>query len=93
MTKTGIVLGVFIFIILCLYGIIVHRKWLEFRHLKPGDFCCRFVDVDSTTEIRSEEIVKVDTDENGYTTKIYTKNNSFSFWQCLMENIYSIYSN
>ena len=38
-----------------------------------------------------DEIIKVDTDEKGYTTKIYTKNGSYTFFGFMRESIMAIY--
>ena len=88
---TGIILGIFIFIILCATGFIVCRKWNEFKNLQPGDSCGRLVDCDSTSEIVLDEIIKVDVDDKGYTTKIYTKNGSYAFLSFMRNSIMAIY--
>ena len=87
----GIIFGIFIFMVLSLTSIAVYQKWNEFKDLRPGDSCGRFIECDSTSEIKMDEIIKVDTDEKGYTTKIYTKNGSYTFLSFMRESIMAIY--
>ena len=88
---TGIIFGIFVFVALSLTSIAVCQKWNEFKNLRPGDSCGRLVECDSTSEIEMDEIIKVDTDEKGYTTKIYTKNGSYTFLSFMRESIMTIY--
>ena len=88
---TGIIFSIFIFMVLSLTSIAVCQKWNEFKNLRSGDSCGRFIECDSTSEIKMDEIIKVDTDEKGYTTKIYTKNGSYTFFGFMRENIMAIY--
>ena len=88
---TGIIFGIFVFVALSLTSIAVCQKWNEFKDLRPGDSCGRLVECDSTSEIEMDEIIKVDTDEKGYTTKIYTKNGSYTFLSFMRESIMTIY--
>lgn len=87
----GIIFGIFIFIVLSLTSIVVCQKWNEFKNLRPGDSCGRLIECNSTSEIEMDEIIKVDTDEKGYTTKIYTKNGSYTFPVFMRESIMVIY--
>jgi len=87
----GIIFGIFIFTALSLTSIAVCHKWNEFKDLRPGDNCGRLIECNSTSEIEMDEIIKVDTDEKGYTTKIYTKNGSYTFFEFMRENIIAIY--
>jgi hypothetical protein len=87
----GIIFGIFIFIVLSLTSIAVCHKWNEFKNLRPGDRCGRLVECNSTSEIEIDEIIKVDTDEKGYTTKVYTKNDSYTFLSFMRESIMAIY--
>lgn len=87
----GIIFGILIFIVLSLTSIAVCQKWNEFKDLRPGDSCGRLVECNSTSEIEMDEIIKVDTDEKGYTTKIYTKNGSYTFLSFMRESIMAIY--
>lgn len=87
----GIIFGIFIFMTLSLTSIAVCHKWNEFKDLRPGDSCGRFIEYNSTSEIEMNEIIKVDTNEKGYTTKIYTKNGSYTFFEFMRENIMAIY--
>ena len=87
----GIIFGIFIFMALSLTSIVVYQKWNEFKDLRPGDSCGRLIECNSTSEIEMDEITKVDTDEKGYTTKIYTKNGSHTFFEFMRENIMAIY--
>jgi len=86
---TGIIFG--IFMVLSLTSIAVCHKWNEFKDLRPGDSCGRLIECNSTSEIEMDEIIKVDTDEKGYTNKIYTKNGSYTFFEFMRENIMAIY--
>ena len=88
---TGIIFGIFFFIVLCLIAFTIYHKWNEFKDLRPGDTCGRLVDCDSTSEIVLDEIIKVDVDEKGYTTKIYTKSDSYSFLSFMRNSIMAIY--
>ena len=83
----GIIFGILIFILLCLVAYVVCNKWNEFKNLRPGDSCGRFVEFDSTSEIIMDDIIKVDVDDKGYTTKIYTKTNSYTFLGFMRNNI------
>ena len=88
---TGIIFGIFIFMALSLTSIAICQKWNEFKDLRPGDSCGRLIEYNSTSEIEMDEIIKVDTDEKGYTTKIYTKNGSYTFFEFMKESIMAIY--
>lgn len=87
----GIIFGIFIFIVLSLTSIAVCHKWNEFKDLRPGDNCGRLIECNSTSEIEMDEIIKIDTDEKGYTTKIYTKNGSYTFFEFMRDSIMAIY--
>jgi uncharacterized protein YxeA len=89
---TDIILGVFMFSILCSIAFIVYNKWNEFKNLQVGDSCGRFVECDSTSsKIIMDDIIKVDTDYNGYTIKVYTKNGAYTFLDFMKNNIMIIY--
>ncbi len=83
----GIIFGVLVFILLCLVAFVINNKWNEFKNLRPGDSCGRFIEFNSTSEIIMDDIIKVDVDDKGYTTKIYTKNNSYTFLGFIRNNI------
>lgn len=83
----GIILGIYTFLTLCLIAFLIINEWNKFKNLRPGDSCGRLVEFDSTSEIIMDDIIKVDVDEKGYTTKIYTKNNSYTFLGFIRNNI------
>ena len=93
MLKLNIIISVLVCIILCLTGLFIYNRWINFKDLKPGDTCCRYIEYDSLTEeFVMDEIIAIDVDERGYTTKIYIKDGSFSFWDFIIHGMTSIYA-
>lgn len=88
MSITGILVGVGFFIILLLISYSLYSKWKVFKNLKPGDTCGCFVEKESSYDFYITEIIKIDTDDSGYTSKIYTKNNAYTLIDCIRNNIY-----
>ena len=91
MSKLSILIAGFTFFIIALIAIFVYFKWRQFKDLQIGDWCGKFDEYSNTKEMDTERIIRVDTDENGYARKIYTKRRSFTFFESIFHNIRTIY--
>ena len=91
MSITGIIIGIVILVILCLTAYTIYSKWRQFKDLRPGDTCASFEKTnDDTYDLKLEKIIKIDKDTNDYTSKIYTKNKSYTLLDCIRDNVYLI---